>query len=246
VFDLDNDVTFYIDGQLAGSIQGSNPPNPASAEWRIGSWDATIEYFDGLLDDIQVYEGALDADQVAFLYNNPGSEVQDGGGTALCFGDGSGTPCPCGNEAGAGEGCGNSSGAGAVLAGTGLPSLMQDELVLTAGGLLPNQPCLFFQGDNFVNGGSGAAFGDGLRCCGASVVRLVIVVPDAGGCAATDGSCGNVVGGTAGPISQHPANGGLGAGDTKCYQCWYRDPSPSAPCGFTFNLTNAREVIWTP
>jgi hypothetical protein len=170
----------------------------------------------------------------------------DGAGTAVCFGDGGGTPCPCSNEAGPGEGCANSSGAGAVLGGTGRPSIALDELVLMANGLLPGQPCLFFQGDSFVNGGAGTSFGDGLRCCGTTVVRLVIVVPDASGCAATDGFCGTVAGGTPGPISQHPSNGALSAGDTKCYQCWYRDPSPSAPCSSTFNLSNARAVQWLP
>jgi hypothetical protein len=37
--------------------------------------------------------------------------------------------------------------------------------------------------------------------------------------------------------------GGVAAGDTKRYQCWYRDPSTS-PCGTAFNLTNGYELTW--
>ena len=47
----------------------------------------------------------------------------------------------------------------------------------------------------------------------------------------------------AGSISQHPGTS-LSVGDTRCYQFWYRDPLPSAPCGSTFNLTNAIELTW--
>ncbi|MDP6539526.1 MAG: hypothetical protein QF903_07690 [Planctomycetota bacterium] len=157
----------------------------------------------------------------------------DGGGpgTADCFGDGAGTTCPCGNAGGAGEGCGNSTGAGCTLTGTGSASIGAADLVLAATGALPGQPGLFFQGNNFINGGNGVVFGDGIRCCGSGVVRLQIVVPDSTGAASTSVD----IAGT----------GGAAVGDTKCYQYWYRDPLGS-PCGTNFNLSNSYGVTWAP
>ena len=102
-------------------------------------------------------------------------------------------------------------------------------VVLECAQLLPNQPALFFQGDNAINGGSGITFGDGLRCAGGGVIRLQVAFPDANGDAAT--SVGVA------------AKGGCAAGDVKRYQAWYRDPAGS-PCGAQFNLSNGYEVTW--
>ena len=45
---------------------------------------------------------------------------------------------------------------------------------------------------------------------------------------------------------QH-GNSGLMAGDTRCYQWWYRDPGASNPCQSDFfNLSNAVSVTWAP
>ncbi len=152
--------------------------------------------------------------------------------TALCFGDGAGTSCPCGNEDSSGSsGCSNSTGAGSTLGASGSDSVAAGDLVLEAAGAIPGQPGLFFQGENFVNSGNGVIFGDGLRCCGGNVVRLQVVVPDAGGAASTSVDV--------------PADGGVAAGDTRCYQYWYRDPS-GGPCGAGFNLSNAAQVDWQP
>ena len=151
-------------------------------------------------------------------------KVEAGGGigTNQCFGDGSGTTCPCGNPA-ANGGCANSTGDGctlnAVAAGGG---------TLSAGNAIPGQPGLFFQGDNSIGGGSGISFGDGLRCCGAGVIRLGVVVPDVNGTA----SIGDVQNG-----------GGANSGDTRCYQYWYRNPNGS-PCGTGFNLSSAVSITW--
>lgn len=142
---------------------------------------------------------------------------------------------PCANED-LDAGCVNSIGSGGQLVASGTASLLTDTLVLTATSV-PNQPGLFFQGTTSVFG----FLGDGNRCTGGTVVRLVTVLAT-GNCAATDLSCGVQVGGVGGPISQHPGNAGLMAGDTRYYQFWYRDPS--GPCGFGFNLTNAHSVLW--
>jgi hypothetical protein len=145
-----------------------------------------------------------------------------GPGTAYCSGDGSGTACP-GTPGGAGEGCANSTGSGAVLAASGSDSASADDLVLSASNLPDNEPGLYFQGNNSVNGGNGITFGDGLRCAGFEARRLEVQT-SAGGASATAGSI---------------ATGGLvNAGDTKYYQLWYRD-------GSGFNTTNGLEINWT-
>ena len=150
--------------------------------------------------------------------------------TVFCSGDGSGSvACPCGNNASPGEGCANGSGVGATLTCSGDASVSADTLVLESTQLLPNQPCLFFQGNNAINGGDGVTFGDGLRCAGGGVIRLQVRFPDGAGDAATTLSVS--------------VKGGCAAGDLKRYQNWYRDPA-SSPCGSSFNLSNGVEVTW--
>ena len=54
-------------------------------------------------------------------------------GSAYCFGDGSGaTACPCGNEAANPGGCSNSTGHGGELDGSGVPSVSESSVVLSA------------------------------------------------------------------------------------------------------------------
>ena len=145
-----------------------------------------------------------------------------GPGTAYCFGDGSGTACPIANG-GAGEGCANSTGSGAVLAASGSDSASADDLVLSTSNLPDNEPGLYFQGNNSVNGGNGITFGDGLRCAGFEAKRLEVQT-SAGGSSATAGSI--------------VTKGLVNAGDTKFYQLWYRD-------GAGFNTSNGLEITWT-
>ena len=151
----------------------------------------------------------------------------DGGGnnsigTEQCFGDGGGTACPCGNTS-ANGGCANASGDGCTLDADG-----SNGGTLNAGNAIPSQPGLFFQGNNSIGGGNGIVFGDGLRCCGSGIVRLGVVLPDGTGAAS---------------YSNTQASGGANAGDTKCYQYWYRNPNGS-PCGAGFNLSNAVSITW--
>ena len=153
---------------------------------------------------------------------------------SLCFGDGSGTQCPCGNTGGPGRGCANSVGAGAALSASGVASVSLDSLTLSVSGGTLSQPVLFFQGMNFINGGNGNTFGDGLRCCGGGVRRLEVRFMDASGSAST-----------AGALS---ISGSVSAGSTYCNQGWYRDPlgTGGSPCSTYFNLTNAVSVTWAP
>lgn len=159
----------------------------------------------------------------------------DGGtGTAICFGDGSGAPCGCGNETGGGGGCRNSLGIGAVLSADGDADTTADTMTLTAEGVRA-QPGLFFQGNNTIGGGSGQTFGDGVRCCGQTVVRIEIVTPAGPEPATATMSETATTNGNPGTIQP---------GDKKCYQYWYRDPGGS-PCGSNFNLSNAVTATWS-
>ncbi len=110
-----------------------------------------------------------------------------------------------------------------------------DTLALTATGLVPNESGLYFQADSKVNGGDGNIWGDGLRCAGGALIRLQLRTSNGSGVSSTTISIA--------------AKGGVSAGDTKYYQCWYRDTSGNQPCGVgvnDFNLTNGYEVTWLP
>ncbi|MCB9916048.1 MAG: hypothetical protein H6828_13040 [Planctomycetes bacterium] len=154
-------------------------------------------------------------------------------GTAFCFCDAPGS-APCGNEGNAGAGCQNSTGTGgAVLGGSGTALLGSDTVVLNGSGLVPNQPGLYFQGNNAINGGLGVVFGDGIRCAGQNVIRLGVRAADGSGNSSTTGITVSV-------------KGGVLAGDLKHYQLWYRDPNGGAggPCGNVFNLSNGYTIQW--
>jgi hypothetical protein len=156
-------------------------------------------------------------------------------GTGFCFGDGSGTNCPCGNDSSAGEraGCLNTLGTGGVLRGTDRATLSSDHLEIE-GSQVPDSCGLFFQGTSAVAGGTGAVFGDGLRCVGGVVIRLATKT-------------------IAGHSARYPEagdphlslRGNVTTPGTRLYQFWYRN------CGDfcrpeNFNLTNGLSVIWRP
>ena len=76
VFDGNYDVTFYLDGVEVGKVVGSSAANSPKPTWHIAYKDPNYpEYFDGHLDDIQVYDGVLTADDMRWLYENPGQEL---------------------------------------------------------------------------------------------------------------------------------------------------------------------------
>ena len=152
--------------------------------------------------------------------------------TSFCTGDQS--TCPCGNDNDASNGsagCANGANAGgAALSASGSTSIAAGDLALSVQGAIPGQPCLFFQGNNAINGGAGVQFGDGLRCAGGGVIRLQVRFADGNGGAQTN--------------LDVPAAGGCAVGDMKRYQGWYRDPILS-PCGAGFNLSDGVELVWT-
>lgn len=145
---------------------------------------------------------------------------------SFCAGNGAGASCPCGNFGSHDEGCVNSSGSGALLTDLGNAEVAADTLELRASGAPANTPGLFFQGDSSL--GLGNPFGDGLLCAGGQIQRLEIAFTDAAGRATMSSSVS--------------AAGGVGAGDLRFYQYWYRDVL--GPCGSGFNTTNALAVQW--
>ncbi len=156
-------------------------------------------------------------------------------GTGICFGDGTAAACPCGNFGTAGKGCANSIFAsGARLETQGAASVAGDTLALV-GTRMPNSSALYFQGTLAMGGGSGVAFGDGLRCAGGSVIRL-------GTKANANGSSRYPV---AGDLSVS-VRGAVNAGDVRVYQIWYRNADPVFCNPETFNLSNGVQVNWTP
>jgi hypothetical protein len=154
-------------------------------------------------------------------------------GAPLCAGDGSGTACPCGNNGAAFNGCASSvNPMGAHLGALGNPSVSADTYQLIGTGM-PDAPCLYFQGTGLIAGGSGAVFGDGLRCVGGTVVRLGIKT--------------NVTSFSSYPQAMDlsiSAAGSVQAGQVRNYQCWYRNGQPFCTPD-TWNLTNAHQVTWT-
>ncbi len=147
----------------------------------------------------------------------------------FCPGDGSGAACPCGNEVGGGvaAGCRNSSGVGAFLRGEGVPSVHCERFGLAVGGLPGSGSVLLFQGTARESGGAGAVFGDGLRCVTGTVLRLGVLMASAGQA----------------EFDEPGRAGGVGVGDTRYYQAWYRNSVPyCTPSGF--NFSDALEIVW--
>jgi hypothetical protein len=162
--------------------------------------------------------------------------------TNFCEGDAVGTTClGCGNNGAAGRGCANSSfatGGRLVATGTAGASLATDTLVLTASDI-PG-PGLFFQADALAP--SPITFGDGMLCAAVNIIRMGVVFPSGGGVASYPG------GTTPNPI--HIA-GLASAGQTKHYQCWYRDAGETSPgvsfcTSSTFNVTGGVSLTWGP
>ena len=164
-----------------------------------------------------------------------GSDPPGGG---YCFGDpGYGTPCPCGNDNDGsvpGSGCANGVFAsGAQLFGSGVASVTSDTLVLTATNTEPSNSGLYFQANNDLS--PGFLWGDGLQCAGGQLRRLQVRFSDATGTSSTT-------------VGISAMAGNVTAGDTKRYQCWYRNPL-NPPCGAglnDFNASNGYAVIWLP
>ena len=157
--------------------------------------------------------------------------------TTYCYGDGSGTACPCGNENDGsvpGSGCANGVYAsGARMVASGSARLSADTLQLSCRGMEPNNSGLYFQANNDLS--PGTLWGAGLRCAGGSLKRLGVRFSDATGASDTSGY----------PHTISAKAGNIAPGDTRYYQCWYRNPQNS-PCASEFNTSNGVAVTWLP
>jgi hypothetical protein len=162
--------------------------------------------------------------------------------TPFCTGDAVGTTClGCGNNGTGGRGCGNSSFAnGAQLISTGFASVTpaNDTLELRCSNM--TGPGLFFQADGLAV--APITFGDGMLCASSGIIRMGVVFPTAGTAVYPGGLTPN-------PI--HIAGAPIAAGNTKHYQCWYRDAGETSPgvsfcTTATFNLSNGISLVWTP
>jgi hypothetical protein len=170
--------------------------------------------------------------------NGVPDECEVNGGIPYCFGDGSVAPCPCNNNSapGSGQGCRNSTGQGAALTGVGMIQTSNDTLQFTCANMPTGGSifCLFFQGDQQINGGFGAPFNDGRVCAGGNIIRLGSKL---------------ISGGMAfypepGDLPVHVKGLVPPAGGLRFYQCWYRNVL--GPCGTFSNISNGILVIWTP
>ena len=159
--------------------------------------------------------------------------------TNFCFpGQGLARACPCANNGVLGHGCENSADTGGALL-TAAGSVSADTVALTASGELPGVTSIVFQGS--VDLMSGSVFGDGVRCVGGVQTRLytqvavngVVVAPGPG-----DPSI---------RLRSAALGDPIGAGQTRSYQVYYRDPTPSfcsSPIGDAWNVSNAVRISW--
>ena len=152
------------------------------------------------------------------------------------------TSCPCGNPPGNfGAGCDNSDATGGgVLTLTGSFRVSADGAVLESSGEKPNATSIFLQGSSEIVGGT--VFGQGIRCTGGNLKRLYVKTASAGTALAPEPGDD--------AISARSAALGdpLGAGETRYYQTYYRDPAVLGGCPSvsTFNVTQGLAITWLP
>jgi len=129
VFDASFQAHFYLDGVLQGTVSGSSPANSPNPGWFIAVLDLTVNtvFFDGQIDDVQVYSGsATDAD-ILFLFQNPCVTLGSSVGTNFCIS------------------AVNSTGGSSMISALGSGSISADDLVLMADSM-PDQPGIFIAG----------------------------------------------------------------------------------------------------
>jgi hypothetical protein len=91
-FDASYLCSFYLNGQLIGTVQGNGPAHVPTNVFHVASRSASTELWDGLIDDIQIYQGTLSTSDVAFLFGHPGFALNTAP-TAYCTGGTSANGC---------------------------------------------------------------------------------------------------------------------------------------------------------
>ncbi len=165
--------------------------------------------------------------------------------TSLCDpGAGGVIACPCSNPPGApGRGCDNSAATGgASLAASGGAYLFSDGLVFTTAGEKPTATSILLQGT--TSPAAGVPYGQGVRCVGGTLKRLFVKAASGGSITAPDFGAGDP------SVSVRSAARGdvIGAGQSRFYLVYYRDPVVLGGCSptSTFNATQTGRVDWLP
>jgi hypothetical protein len=234
-------VRYHV--QLGNNLNGNGLVGESTLEAFLGAtslgvvplngtgWKAVTTLFGGAPITSFVVRAAVDGVRINLLeYTVSGTLA-----TPFCLGDGTGSACPCGNTGATGRGCASSSfGGGAWLSATGNAgaSAGTDTLVLTA--IDVPGPGLFFKASGLTP--TPFSFGDGLLCATSGIIRLGVVFPSAGSASFPGGLTPN-------PI--HVAGAPIASGDTRHYQCWYRDAVVFCTAD-TFNLTQGLTLTWGP
>jgi hypothetical protein len=81
VYDKDGSAQIYVDGSPAEDIKTSPPIGSSAAPFLVGGlyrFDNTLwPLFNGLVDEVQLYDNALTSDEVQFLFQNPGQAIPE-------------------------------------------------------------------------------------------------------------------------------------------------------------------------
>lgn len=221
--DILNDVTFYVNGAPIGTILGAAPANTPNTSYIIGAWNppGTIpEFFNGNIDDVQVYAGVLTGAQVQQLYNNPGTSL--GGGSPICCGYCDFTP--------------NSTGQPGVIRADGTNVVAANNVQLSAV-QLPLNSFGFFLTSRTQGHVPGAGGSQGTLCLGGSIGRYV-----GPGQIQNSGQTGSFS--LALNLAQTPTPTGFVSilpGENWNFQTWYRDSIGGAAVS---NFTNGRSITF--
>jgi hypothetical protein len=238
VYDVDNDGQ-YIRQTGTGGVATSVDEDYQVLLLVSASKDCNDN---GIPDDRDLFDGtASDVNGDGIIDSCQGLT-----GQSFCVpGQGGVAPCACGNPNAPGAGCANTGSSGANIASAGLPSLAADTVVLTGTNMFSGSTCIFLQGNLLVS--LGAAFGAGQRCAGGSLKRLYVKTLTGMGGTQSGPQVGDA------SISARSAVLGdvIGAGQTRYYQIYYRDPSlpnpgGTCPTNATFNITSGQKILWTP
>lgn len=220
VMDYDADVTFYFDGVPVGTLANVEQAERSQGVWVIGAWSpffSVPEYFRGDIDDVQVYQGQLDAGQVASLFNNPGSQIGVNQiGTSYCT--------AVVNQAGL---MGQISAFGSNLVGT-------NDVTLVASDVPPQQFGIFIVGrtQGFVPSAGGS---NGNLCLSGAIGRYS--QPGQIKSTGTMGTFELVLDLTQIPLGSVPV--AAMSGDTFNFQAWHREG-----VGGGSNFTNGVSVLF--
>jgi len=223
VMDQSNDVSFYLDGQFLNTDTGSSAANSPSSEYHIGAWSPSFtipQFFNGRIDDLQVYGGQLSAEEVMTLYNNPGVTLGDPTiGTPYC-----------------GPGVPNSTGLSSDLRAEGNTNIVLNDVTLIASDIPINSFGFFIvsttQGITMNPGGS-----QGNLCISGAIGRYV-----GPGQIQSSGQAGEFS--LALDLTMIPQPTGFVSamsGDVFNFQGWHRDAVAGTA---TSNFTNAVEILF--